>query len=182
MAFWLAPGEKSGPNPAKNRGVLSNHLLTKRIVIGTQDLPHAVQYDVTFRLPVGERHEHAVFEAVTGYMPAEFSRFWRFNPESGKLEELSDGPGEQPLPVILATESGSHAMGCYAPAKLNPDAGPPGYGRFRFAAEKVVKWNCVFRLRDAAGLPARDYTFRQWVVVGDLETVRTSLAKLHREQ
>lgn len=79
MAFWLAPGEKSGNHPAKNTTRLSNHLLTKRVSIGYGSLPNVIQYNVTFSLPLGETHTHGVFEAVTGYMPAEFNTFWRYN-------------------------------------------------------------------------------------------------------
>ena len=180
MAFWLAPGEKSGPNLAKNTTVLSDHLLTKRVRIGYRGLPHVVQYDVTFHLPVGERHTHAVFEAVTGYMPAEFSVFWKFNPQTGDLEALSDGPGESNWPVILATPDGRHAMAIYSPDQ--PAKGWPqlGYGRWRFRAEKVVKWNCVFRVTDANGLAPGEYAFRNFVIVGDLATVRDSLRALRK--
>jgi hypothetical protein len=93
---------------------------------------------VTFTVPAGERHFQAVFEALTGYMPAEFSRFLTFEPARG-LQPLSDGPGEQHLPVVLATPDGAYAMGVYSPDQ--PAAGFPesGYGRFRFPDEKVVK-------------------------------------------
>jgi hypothetical protein len=64
MAFWLSPGEKSDGNLAKNKQVLSNHLLTKRVHIGYEDLANVVQYNVTFSVPIGERHNYAQFEAV----------------------------------------------------------------------------------------------------------------------
>ena len=181
MAFWLAPREKSGSNPAKNTTLLSEHLLTKRVRIGWRDLPHVMQYDVTFQLPVGERHTHAVFEAVTGYMPAEFSTFWKFNANSGALEPLSDGPGEQSSPVVLATPNGSHAMGIFSPDQMTKGLPNLGYGRWRFQAEKVVKWNCVFRATEPGGLAPGAYPFRNFVIVGDLATVRDSLRALHRE-
>ena len=41
MAFWLAPGQKSGGHAAKNKTLLSNHLLTKRVTIGIESLPMA---------------------------------------------------------------------------------------------------------------------------------------------
>jgi hypothetical protein len=175
MAFWLAPGETSGGHPAKNTTILSDHTLTKRVRIGWRGMPHVIAYDVTFGLPVGERHTEAVFEMVTGYMPPQFSRFWSFNAAPGELEPLSDGPGEQPRPVVLATPSGSHAMGIFSP---EPGV---GYGRFRFERERVVKWNAVVRRRDPNGVPAGDYSFRNFVVVGDLDIVRDSLRALARE-
>jgi hypothetical protein len=181
MAFWLRPGEKSGPNLAKNHTILSDHLLTKRVTIGYKDLPHVISYDVTFSLPIGEQHRQAVFEALTGYMPQEFERFMQFNAETGELEPITDGPGELPRPVVMAIPSGTHAMGIYAsPQTLHNTTGPT-YGRFRFYAEKVVKWNCVFRLHDQAGIPAGEYPFHMFVIVGDLANVRDSLRALHRE-
>ena len=182
MAFWLAPDEKSQGHPAKNSTVLSDHLLTKRVRIGYKQLPHVIQYDVTFGVPVGEKHSYAQFEAVTGYMPPEFETFWKFNPQSRELEPLDDGPGEQPHPVVLATTSGSHAMGVFSPDQPSWGFEDAGYGRFRFVDEKVVKWNCVFRKRDTMnGIAPGDYSFRNFVVVGDLTTVKASLIELHRE-
>lgn len=173
MAFWLAPGEKSAGHPARNTTVLSNHLLDKRVTIGALGLPHVIAYDVVFSVPAGERHQQAVFEALTGYMPPEFSQFWKFNVATSQLEPLSDGPGEQLDPVVFATASGSHAMGIWSP---EPRA---RYGRFRFARERVVKWNCVFRQGgDGKTIAPGDHAFRQFVVVGDLETVRANLEQL----
>ncbi len=180
MAFWLAPGEKSDSNPAKNTTTLSHHLLTKRVQIGWRGMPHVIQYDVTFHLPVGERHTHAVFEAVTGYMPEEFSVFRKFNPKTGDFEPLTDGPGELAFPVVLATPNGSHAMGIYSPDQLTKGLPQLGYGRWRFPAEKVVKWNCVFRATEPNGLAPGDYSFRNFIIVGDLATVRDSLRTLHQ--
>lgn len=178
MAFWLRPGEKSGGKPAKNPTTLSNHLLTKRVVIGWREMPNVIAYDVTFGIPLGERHTYAQFEAVTGYMPADFSRFWTLNPETGQLKFLSDGPGEQPHPVILSTESGSHAMGVYSPDQPSPDFRNAGYGRWRFRAQKVVKWNSVFRIRSGNVVSAGEYSFRNFVVVGDLKMVQRTIIKL----
>ncbi|MEO8495527.1 MAG: hypothetical protein ABI614_10690 [Planctomycetota bacterium] len=179
MAFWLAPGETSGGQPAKNTTLLSKHLLTKRVTIGYRDLPHVIQYDVTFSVPIGEAHSYAQFEAVTGYMPAEFSRFWKYNATTKELEALTDGPGEQPWPVVLSTESGSHAMGVFSPDQPSSGYANAGYGRWRFVAEKVTKWNCVFRVRNPQGIVPGEYAYRNLVIVGDLKTVVASLTKLH---
>lgn len=181
MAFWLAPGQKSGDHLAKNATVLSDHLLTKRVRIGDPDLPNVLVHDVTFGLPVGEKHRQATFEVLTGYMPEQFEQFWTLDAQSRELRELSDGPGEQPLPVILATRDRRYAMGCYTADRPGDGWSGPGYGRFRFAQQRVVKWNCVFRYRDSAGIPAGDYTFRVYVAVGDLSMVRDALAKLHEK-
>jgi hypothetical protein len=178
LAFWLAPGEESYGRPALNRTILSNHRLAKHIRLGHPGLPHIIDYDVTFTVPEGERHTLAQFEALTGYMPPEFSRFWTFRADTGRLEPLDDGPGEQPHPVVFSTPDAAHAMGIFAARRVPPGASGPNYGRFRFQAENVVKWNCVFRARHAEKVAPGDYTFLLWVVVGTLEDVRQSLAVL----
>jgi hypothetical protein len=181
MAFWLAPGQRSSGILAKNSKRLSNHTLTKRVVIGYKNLPHVIQYDVTFGMPIDERHNYAQFEAVTGYMPAEFSEFWIYNSVTKKLEPISDGPGEQKHPVILSTPSGSHAMGVFSPEQPSRGYEAAGYGRFRFSKQKVVKWNCVFRIRNRNGVKPGDYSFRNFVIVGNLEMVTKGMNSLHSE-
>jgi hypothetical protein len=171
MAFWLSPGETSGGNVAKNRSVLSNHLLSKWVKIGVRGRPHLIGYNVSFILPRNETHHHATFEALTGYMPADFNAFFYFDPVSRKLQPLSDGPGEQPNPVALATSDGAFAMGIYS-----PDRWTKGYGRFRFVPEQVVKWNCVFRVDHPR--PGGKYTYHQLVAIGTLAQVQTELARL----
>ena len=178
MAFWLRPGERSAGQLARNKQPLSNHLLTKRATIGALGLPHAIEYVTTFTVPDSERHQLAQFEAVTGYMPAEFAKFYAFDVESEELTPLSDGPGEQSRPVIFATADDRHAMGVWSPDQPSEGFKHAGYGRFRFTQQKVVKWNCVFRVRNRLGLPPGDYTFHSFVAVGTLEDVQRTLRAL----
>lgn len=178
MAFWLAPGETSGGHPATNTTLLSEHLLLKQVRIGYDRWPHVLDYRVTFIVPPGENHRYAQFEALTGYMPPQFSRFETLNPTTGEPAPLSDGPGEQPFPLLFSTPTGSHAMGCFSPDQPSPGFAQAGYGRFRFEAEKVVKWNCVFRLRRAAGIPAGSYSYRLFVPVGSRDLVIKTLREL----
>lgn len=180
MAFWLAPNEFSpGPKgakyPAKNTKAVSDVLLTKSVAVGTKASPHAIDYKVTFTVPPSEKHTLAQFEALTGYMPPDFTLFWTFDPAAGKLKPLDDGPGEQPLPVVFSTENKLWAMGVWTP---EPGA---GYGRFRFKAEKVVKWNCVFRVADPKGVKPANYTYQMYVAVGSLQNVTDTLAALAKE-
>lgn len=175
MAFWLAPGEKSEGKPALNTATLSDHRVTKRVQIGEPGLPHAIRYDVTFHVPAGEVHTLAQFEALTGYMPAELGKFHTYDPKRDELAALTDGPGEQALPVILSRPDGSAAMGVWSPDQPSKGFETAGYGRFRFAAERVVKWNCVFRVRDPK---AGDYRYRVYVAVGTLDDVRATLKGL----
>ena len=101
MAFWLRPGERSAGQLARNKRALSNHRLTKQVSIGALGLPHAIEYVTTFTVPEGEEQRLGQFEAVTGYMPAEFENFYTFDIQENKLAVLSDGPGEQNLPIVV---------------------------------------------------------------------------------
>ena len=179
MAFWLTPADRSAGVPARNTAALSGHLLAKQVRIGVPGSPNVLDYTVTFTVPAGEPHATAQFEALTGYMPAEFARVWHLNPATRKLEPLTDGPGEQRDPVALSTDDGKYAMGIIAPDPAPAGSAVPSYGRFRFAAEKVVKWNCVFRVRPTDGaLPPGEYRYRMLVPVGTLADVEAALAKL----
>ena len=184
MAFWLRPGQQSGGHPAKNTTALSNHLLEKQVQIGAPGLPlpardHAIRYEVIFTLPAGERHSKGTFEALTGYMPAEFCTFHGLA-EDGSLVPLDDGPGEQPLSVILSTADGGHAMGVWSPDHARTTQKPPAYGRFWFGHARVAKWNCVFReaALPAASLEPGRYRYLMWVAVGTREQVRETLCML----
>lgn len=180
MAFWLTPGEASNGHPARNKTILSNHLLHRHIRIGYRHLPHVIEYRVAFTVPPGEKHTYAQFEALTGYMPPEFSRFWHWDAAGRQLKPLSDGPGEQSAPVVLATANGSHAMGVFSPDQPSPGFATVGYGRFRFRAERVNKWNCVFRLHRATGIAAGRYHYRLFVPVGSLADVEHNLRQLQQ--
>ena len=178
MAYWLAPGQKSADRLALNTNILSDHQISKQVRIGYQDLDQVLDYRVTFTIPKGERHNYAQFEALTGYMPAEFEQFWKLNPQTGPLQPLDDGPGEQKDPVILSTKDGAYALGVFSPDQPSPGFEQAGYGRFRFPAAKVVKWNCVFRVRNPEGVAAGDYSFQMFVAIGTLDDVKQDLLTL----
>lgn len=175
MAYWLAPGERSEGQLARNTNTLSPYLLTKDVRIGFQRWPQALDYTVTFSVPAGAHHASAQFEALTGYMPRAFSRFWEFDPATGHLRPLSDGPGEIKHPVVLATPDGKFAMGIFAPAQAAANTSGPSFGRWKFDWAQVVKWNCVYRVRSSPGIPGGDYTYHLLVPFGTLDQVEAML-------
>jgi hypothetical protein len=181
MAFWLAPWEASEGKPALNKEARSNHYLSKIVTIGYRDLPQVIDYRVTFRVPFDERPPYAQFESLTGYMPVEFDHFWGFNASSGELEKLPVGQGEQNLPVVLATADGQFAMGIFSPTPSDTRLGKPRYGRFQFREAGTMKWNCVYRVHNPQGIAPGEYSFQHYVAVGDLATVKATLAKLQDE-
>ena len=178
MAFWLAPGEKSAGKPALNAAKLSAHTVSKTVTLNARGLAHAIQYDVAFTLPPGERHTLAQYEALTGYMPPKFALFETFDPRSGLFAPLSDGPGEQALPLVFSTPNGSHVLGVMVLDPAPPGSVGPGYGRWKFEREKVVKWNVVYRVRNPEGVPPGAYRYRVFLAVGSRENVLTTLTQL----
>lgn len=182
MAYWLLPEEKSEGHPALNKEALSKYTVKKTVKIGHDGAPNILDYRVTFTVPSGERHTYAQFEALTGYMPAEFRKFWAFDPLKSALIPLDDGPGEQDKPVVLATETSSHAMGIISIDPPSSGFEKAGYGRFRFTQEKVVKWNSVFRIKDPRGIKPGEYSFHLLVLVGTRDDVTRSLQQVVKKQ
>ena len=180
-AFWLNPGETSGGKPARNPTLLSNDRLRKRVVIGYKSLPHAIDCQLTVSLAAEDRNTCCVIEAMTGYMPPEFDQFQVFDPKTGTLAPVGDGPGEQALPLVFSTADGKYAMGVYSREPEAPrDGHGPTYGRWNLKKDfQVVKWNCVFRMQNPEGLSG-DFSCHVFVAVGTREDVRTTLAALQK--
>lgn len=181
MAFWLAPGMKSHGYPAQNTELLSGHVLGKQVRIGRPGMDHVLDYQVTFTVPADRPHRFLQFEALTGYMPATFSDALSFDAKTGALTPRARRNGETKEPVVLSTPSGSHAMGVFTPDRPAAGQPAPGYGSFDFPGSKVVKWNCVFRVRQPEPIPAGDHAFRLFVVIGTREDCRRTLVALDRE-
>ena len=181
MAYWLAPGMKSHGHLAFNDRLLSDHVLTKQVSIGRPGMDHVLDYRVKFTVPADRPHTYLLVEGLTGYMPWMFSEELRFDAKTSTLVPLPRQNGEQRDPVVLSTSSGEHAMGVFTPYR--PPEGQPavGYGRFQFEHDKVVKWNCVFRLRSPAGIKPGDYAYQLYVVIGTREDCRRTLAALTKE-
>jgi hypothetical protein len=188
MAFWLSPGEKSFGRSALNKTRLSPHELSKQVRIGWKGLQHAIRYETTYHIAGDEQNRFAQFEALTGYMPEHFSQFLTWDPKRNQINSLDDGPGEQSLPVIFSTTDNQHAMAIYCPEGViqqpidSGNLSGPTYGRFRFKNEKVVKWNCVFRLRKQDLIVPGDYKFAMFIVVGTLSQVQSTLNEIARVQ
>jgi hypothetical protein len=180
MAFWLAPGMSSHGYVAQNTTLLSDFVLNKKVRIGRPDMDHVLDYDVTFKVPEGRPHQYLQVEALTGYMPWSFSEELRFDAKTSTLVPLPRQNGEQSDPVVLSTPSGSHAMGVFTPTRSLSGNPAPGYGRFKFEYDKVVKWNCVFRLRPDSPRHLH-HAYKLYVVIGTREDCRRTLAALTQE-
>jgi hypothetical protein len=174
MGFWLNPGTPypngCGGNKAlthaMNNDYISHHILEKHITAGMINFPNVIRYEVTFDVPA--TYTKGTFEALTGYMPKDFSHAMYYDIAHKTATDAGTKQGEQPFPVILATPNGSYAMAVYSPEEPQP-----GYGRFDFGV--VEKWNCVFRLTDIKPKP---YHFECGVVLGTVQEVEDTLNRL----
>ncbi len=180
LAYWLSPGQAFAgcPQGLQAASPLSDTGFAKRVTLGVPGVPNAIRYEATFTL--ARRRTSATFETLTGYMPPDFTRFYTYAPGERALAPLSNGPGEQALPVIFATADGRHAVGIWSPSLPQPGFSTAGYGRFRFdklpgPENATVKWNCVHRLRDVTAGPHR---FTCYAVVGTLEAVQEGMTAL----
>jgi len=171
-AFWTQPGYTApGCGAAINTTQRASHYFHKKVSIGMPGMAHVVKYNTEFDIP--ENYSSGTFEALTGYMPPDFSVFWTYNPASQQLTSLSDGPGEQELPIVFSTTDNNYAMGIYSPDLPDPQWAGAGYGRFRFG--DCTKWNCVFRENNVTGT----YKFRSYLFVGSLTNVTVSMTQLY---
>ena len=162
MAFWQG-------------GKRSAHVLRKYVTVGVLDR-NIIEHRIAFEIPAAETHTSGQFEILTGYMPAEFSWFKTFDPATGIETQLSDGPGEQALPIIFCTPDERNCMGVYSPKALTGG----GYGRWRFIGDKCmtkagatgcVKWNMVSRVTRPKGT----YRFHVLTTVGTLAEVKENM-------
>lgn len=168
MAYWLAPGQRSphcgpGPGTAKNDAVISKVILESVATISD----NAIRHDVTYVLQ--RDYESATFEALTAYLPIRFSAVYGVDPASGQLRDIGPGPGEQSLPVILATQDGRFALGVTGAGAR--------FGRWLFpdVSGPTSKWNCVFRKRQVR---AGRHSFSCASIFGTLDDVRRTIVAL----
>mgnify|MGYP001610057708 CR=1 FL=1 len=180
MAFWMRARSaynwncgKTSFTSAQNKTDLSNHYLDKTVTIGFAGIANVIEHKISFFVP--EAHSSATWEALTGYMPPSFSNFYSYNPSTKVLVALSDGPGEQNVPVILATPNKQYAMGVYSPDLPQKGWASAGYGRFKFP--DTVKWNCVFRGNTISA--GSTHNFRCYSIVGTLSDVTNAMDQLH---
>lgn len=139
MAFW---------KPAASAGA---YVHRKWVQVGVPGRPNVVRYEVAFEIPANARHHTAQFEWLTAYLTPTMNKFYKMNPLSGGLSEMSDGPGEQEWPIVFSNASGTHAVGVMALKPLVRG----GYGRWRPEAmrcsQMCTKWNVVSRYEYPAG-------------------------------
>lgn len=178
MAYWYRPGQSDracGEARSDTGTGLSSthHAKTVRFLPGYDNV---LEHEITFDMP--RPRALAQFEVLTAYMPKSFGTFYAYNVPMNRMQPISDGPGEQDHPVVLATADGEHALGLMTlQSEASTGMVGPGYGRFRYGWQRVTKSNVVFRLENA---PAGPHRFVVYSVLGTLEDVRMTMHQLYK--
>jgi hypothetical protein len=186
-AFWRQPGIPCGfAGPTNNTTSLSQYRMNKTVKVGYAGLPNAIQFSLQLLVP--ENVNKVTLEAPTGYLSGDFSSFYTYQPATSTLTAFpaNTDNGLQEKPLIVATPDGAYAMGCYA-----PDAPPAGtsiiYGHFPLKnytfntpVEATTKWNIY--VRTGAVTAGTTLSFRTFVIVGSLATVKSTMTQLYQKK
>ena len=165
MAYWWP-----GPGGIK----LSDDVFLKKVKVGIPGMPNVIEYLSTFR--IAETHRNGLFEPVTGYMPADFTTFWSYDPTVQALARLATSSNYLSMhPVILSTRDGTYAMGVYSPDVTGTDSHYL-YKDFMYTANPTTKWSTFFSV---PSLAAGEYSYRAYIVFGSVDDVKKGIDVMH---
>lgn len=187
-AYWRHPGPGED---RKNTTLVTRDTLTKKITLGHNGDPHVMIFDTVLAISpelTGPPIKSLRIEAPTLYTGFDLSGHYLFDLTSGELTAVlsrakhKDSMNERIYRVtrrelipILSSSDGRHAVAFYTPQATNfwsyytwdvPSDNP------RSACMKVT----TFFLHPAEA--GRSYAYRNFVIVGDLATVKASARKL----
>jgi hypothetical protein len=182
-AFWLSPNQKYGrpcsprtnAATAQNQTILSNYTIARRTSFYGASIPNLIRADVSFRIP--EKRGSASIEALTGYLPATFNRWFQYDPATHRVEDLKGSSTNQrtTLPLIVATADGKNAMGVISPG-ISPGNDSQGYyAYFTFGGRTPSsKWACVYNHGSISAGTILSYTCL--MAVGTVDEVESALS------
>ncbi len=180
MAYWIEPGRVTGScpkGPGPHAGPRSDDVLAKTVTLGAAGVANAIAYRATYI--TAQPHESATFEAATAYMPPDFTAFWNLDPATGQSAPLSAGPGEQGVPVILATPDGSGRWASTAPPSPRRPCRMPGTAGSTSRPCRGGQRHGEVELRlPGEQRPGGAHSYTCYVVVGTLQDVRAGLVAL----
>lgn len=186
-AYWRPPGYARGKGGAASTQPVSADTLEKTLTLGYRDDPHVVVVDSAITVspvPTGPAVESVVVESPAFYVPGfmtESEVLDRVDGRSVRNPSKSAEESKDPQQVLVV----SSADGRFAVALVAPEAGNfMSYncryiGREGTAEGGLAKITLHYRQKARAG---DRLTYRTFVVVGDLATVKASIAKIGRAQ
>ena len=171
---------------------LSDYRVTKTVTIGFAGIPNVIEYisDLFIPEPVRKGLNH-----VTAVLPYEFSTVRSYDVVSKDYRRIRLASGEDDRVKVVSTADGNHAMGFYSPELLQP-YDSPGTANFWW----VVPEDPYYRDPNNPTRPDPDYACvhvgsvnryesfngpgftkdRAYLVIGNVNQVKESLAGLHR--
>ncbi len=188
-AFWRHT--KLPERHRKNTALFTNDTLTKQITLGHGGDPHVMCFETAVTVSshlTGPEPTTIRIEAPTMYCDAALSRHWLLDLGSGVLKEAPPRKTEKDrlnvvinrverhdaIPIV-ATDDGRHAVALYAPSAEG------FWGSFTWAVPSDDPTNACTKITVFFKHPVevrKTYSYRTFVVVGDLATVQASLATL----
>ncbi len=180
MAFWNRPGERCALAPgerarALNRGRVSDLVYSQQMRPGYQGHARAILVRVEIRNP--RPGPPASVEALTGYMPPAFDRFFVYDAATEDFhpdDALAAQSGERDEPLVLSTADGRSAMGV---------VGLPGETQPRYAgfhSDAVGKWSVVYH--EAAPFASGVHLYDCVWIIGSRREVEDTLADIVRQR
>ena len=162
---------------------LNNEYFSKKVAIGYNGLSNVIEYNVNFQVP--QPHTKATFEALTGYMPTNFTQYYTYHSDTKSLQHLtSDGAGDigSKNAIITATADGKNAM---AALSLSPNAIINSWGDHLFFGNNYTmassgptnKWNIVFY---ETNIVPKIYSYHMLLIIGTLDEVVSSIKVLKK--
>jgi hypothetical protein len=187
--YWYPPGYKTYCGTGQGQSLLANTLITKNITVGFEGDDQIIHWRSQINLP--ENHLALNFETLTGYHNGSFTNFYNFDPYTFQLTRTGaaeigideDAKAHFAYPTVISTPDGSHALGVFAIDQENqtPDRQLriPKMIRMTYlrdVKDQTTKWSAWINY--PAGAPAGNYYADTFLVIGNLEEVRTRMAKL----
>lgn len=182
-ALWLACTPYSQP--------LSNYRLHKTVTIGFAGIPNVIEYLTDLFIPEVVQKGLDWPVAVSPY---EFSSMRSYDVVSKEYRPIRFLAGEDDRIKVVATADGNYALGFYSPELLQPYSGvgsvnwwfvvPPNplYRDPKDPSKLDMDYACVHfgmvNRYDSFNGPGEMHD-RSYLVIGNLEQVRTGLASVH---
>jgi hypothetical protein len=152
--------------------LISNDILSKQITLGVFGIPNVIEDIVTFTFP--DAHSNASFEALTGYMPSNFTSFWTYNPATKALAAITNPTtiAEEPLPIIVSTPDQKFAMGAFS---SDASTTHTNYA-YWLVTGNTSKWDCDVQ-HIGSSTPGM-HVFHCYVAIGSLADVEAAIDQL----
>jgi hypothetical protein len=176
----------------KNTGLVSKDTLTKTLRLGHEGDGHVLVFDTAVAVSgelTGPPIHSMRIEAPTLYSNPHLSRHYQFDLASGKLEEVPSRArnydqmnevirhvARHDLVPILSSRDGSHAVAFFTPQRGHFWAYYTHDVPSKDPMNACGKMTAFFKHAAEAG---QSYSYRTFIVVGDLATIQASVRRLH---